>query len=74
MRRFLCTAQGEDHRVHIVAAGDLTQLPHVFEKFVFGAPQLSVDHNDKFEPESKSSRVTDSQHRPDYRISFVENF
>ncbi len=57
MRRFLCTAQDEDPRVHMITVGDFTQLPPCFDKFVFEAPQLVADCNDKSEPESKSSRV-----------------
>ncbi len=47
MRRFLCTAQDEDPRVHMITAGDFTQLPPCFDKFVFEAPQLVTDCNDK---------------------------
>ncbi len=53
--RFLCTAQDEDLRVHMITAGDFTQLPPCFDKFVFESPQLVTDHNDKSELERKSS-------------------
>ncbi len=57
MRRFLCTAQDEDPRVHMITSGDFTQLPPCFDKFVFKAPQLVTDCNDKSELERKSFRV-----------------
>ncbi len=31
-------------RAHIITAGAFTQLPPVFEKVAFEAPQFSVDH------------------------------
>ncbi len=56
MCRFPCTAPDDDPRVHIITAGDFTQLPPVFQKFVFEAPQLGVDKNENFETESKIFR------------------
>ncbi len=47
MKRFLCTSEDEEPRVHLITAGDFTQLPPCFEKFIFEAPQFASEH---FEP------------------------
>ncbi len=57
MQRFLCTAKDEDPRAHVITVGDFIQLPPCFEKFVFEAPQVFSDYNDKFESKSKPSRA-----------------
>ncbi len=55
LRQFLCTIHEEDLRIHIITAGDFTQLPPCFAKFVFKAPQVlpnnitKVDRTKKLE-------------------------
>ncbi len=38
MTRFLCTSEDEEPRVHLITAGDFTQLPPCSENFIFEAP------------------------------------
>ncbi len=52
MKRFLCTSEDEEPRVHFITAGDFTQLPPCFEKFIFEDPQFASEH---FEPNNQIS-------------------
>ncbi len=59
MRRFLCTTESEEPRVHWITAGDFTGLLPFFEKYIFEAPQMAPDKSKKAEqcePENKISR------------------